>query len=170
VKLKHIVNVLSPKDGEKMWLVQILYVTTKGNPRWNHRVTLEGDLEDPSCAVSHLYRHLCDLGLDLTAFRNWQLNEEQAEQSLWQLSKETMRYVAMDWNFLFSNDFVLSLLSTAWSDSFVRTRFKAAAEKAGYPMELFSFHSLRAGFICSAMINGSLSGTCRFLSIRCLRV
>ncbi|KAH7820262.1 uncharacterized protein MONOS_17854 [Monocercomonoides exilis] len=34
----------------------------------------------------------------------------------------------------------------------MRERFKRRAETAGYPRHLFCFHSLRSGFICTALI------------------
>lgn len=38
------------------------------------------------------------------------------------------------------------------------TRFAMEAVRAGYPPRLFSFHSLRAGFLCSAVVNGLRKG------------
>ena len=43
----------------------------------------------------------------------------------------------------------------------MRTRLKEAANKAGYPRDLFCFHSLRSGFICSALIKNGLSNNHR---------
>lgn len=126
VRLQHINKVIW-KEEEKKFLVQITYVVTKGNPSWNHRVAIEGSLDDESSAVCHLARHLLSFHrLDLAAFDTWRLSETQLAERLFGLAKDTMR-----------------------------TRFKAAAERAGYPHELFSFHSMRSGFICSALLNGA---------------
>lgn len=130
-------------DGKAVYFCQILFVKTKGNHNWNHRVTLEGRISPEHSAFFFLYSHVMTaFGLDLTKRQEWKLTEKQLDTSVWGFSLETMRYD----DSLFTSIFSLLILST---------RFKAAARKAGYPHELFTFHSLRAGFICSALLNSA---------------
>jgi hypothetical protein len=44
-----------------------------------------------------------------------------------------------------------------WSRNAMRERFKTSFLKAGYPELIFGFHSLRAGFICSALLKANSS-------------
>lgn len=91
VRLQHINKVIW-KEEEKKFLVQITYVVTKGNPSWNHRVAIEGSLDDESSAVCHLARHLLSFHrLDLAAFDTWRLSETQLAERLFGLAKDTMR-------------------------------------------------------------------------------
>lgn len=47
------------------------------------------------------------------------------------------------------------------SEEALRERFKSAASKAGYPDGLLSFHSLRSGFLCSALIKSGTDESAR---------
>ncbi|KAL6078946.1 hypothetical protein QOT17_001099, partial [Balamuthia mandrillaris] len=66
---------------------------------------------------------LCKHGLDLREFHNWRLTDKQKQTSLW-----------------------------GWSRDTLNAKLQDRAVRAGYPEGLFSFHSLRAGFLCTALI------------------
>jgi hypothetical protein len=115
---------------------------TKGKPNWNHTVTLDGRCDDEKDLnfVYWLGLHLQqNHNLSLDDFENWNLSPVQENQRLWKWSKDAMRET-----------------------------FKARCKLAGYPagklyfiicliitlidsLGLLSFHSLRAGFICTAI-------------------
>lgn len=42
-----------------------------------------------------------------------------------------------------------------WSAESARELFKKRVRKAGFPNGMFSYHSLRSGFLCSALLNAS---------------
>jgi 3-methyladenine DNA glycosylase AlkC len=123
VQLGDIKNVYSKNNNTNL-LVQICFKVTKGNPNWNHYVTLEGDINKRSSinVVYWLNEHLkSKFNLDLSTFNSW--NTGNKEQQLWNWSKDSMREL-----------------------------FKSRAILAGFPSKLFTFHSLRSGFICSALL------------------
>lgn len=120
-------------DSKLLWTVQILYEVTKNNPAWNHTVTLEGltDVRDDGDAVYWLEQHLQQRWKrSLHDFNKWKDNLSAAEKDhrLW------------DW-----------VLPTSMAAAFSK-----AAEEAGFPRHYFSYHSLRAGFICSALQEATL--------------
>jgi hypothetical protein len=91
VNLCHIVTFVQSEDPQ-MYLLQLLYVTTKGNHNWNHRVTIEGSLTDPGSTIYYLNQHLIRAhSFDLHEYSHWKLSDDQRKTPLWSLSKETMR-------------------------------------------------------------------------------
>jgi hypothetical protein len=109
-------------------IVRIRFTRTKGLSAWNHVVSIEGHLtlENDMDFVYHLNRHLyLTFGVYLQGYELWTtiLRPEQLETVLWRWNANSMREV-----------------------------FKKRAEYAGYPRGMLAFHSLRAGFICSAII------------------
>jgi hypothetical protein len=98
------------------------------NKHWNHPIAIDGNFEDKDCFIYHLEKHLhLKFGLTLKTFDNWN-QEKLGEQSLWGLKEDAMSI-----------------------------RFRIRSEHAGYPQMLFSFHSLRAGFLCSAIIHSGIN-------------
>ncbi|KAK2942739.1 hypothetical protein BLNAU_22328 [Blattamonas nauphoetae] len=116
-------------DGEPN-MIQIRINITKGRKDWNHRVTLEGRMDEEGWlnAVYWLDRHL-DLnhGFSLEVIET--LPPERKQDKLWNCSREVMR-----------------------------TRLKVQLDRAGYDASKFGFHSLRSGFMCSALIASELKG------------
>jgi hypothetical protein len=107
-------------------IVQLRYRVTKGNGNWNHLVSLEGSPVEasPLDVVYWLRRHLLQaFSLDLLRFAWWQLSPEAQRKPLWH-----------------------------WKCDAMRELFKTRATDAGFPRGLFGFHSLRGGFICSALL------------------
>ena len=105
-------------------LVVILRVT-KGNPNYNHPVKLEGYLTRPHPldAVYHLNRYLQQrFGLSLTDLVT-ETPHPYASKPLWPLARDAMR-----------------------------ERLKKRLVQAGFPSDRWAFHSLRSGFICSALL------------------
>lgn len=124
VQVGDIVKVIKKSDSDLL-LVQILFRVTKGNWNWNHTITLEGDPDDNHSlnVVYWLKTHLKD-NFDLDLLDIENWDEYSKSVKLWPWSKDAMRLM-----------------------------FKTRAESAGFPYHLFSFHSLRAGFLCSALLN-----------------
>lgn len=117
-------------DGNPMLLTKIMFNVTKGNRHWHHKVSLEGQtsVESGCDAVFWLEKHLLSsVGLSLHKHSEWQLSPELQKRKMWH-----------------------------WNVDAMSAAFKTACELAGFPSELFSFHSLRAGFICSAVIEEAL--------------
>jgi hypothetical protein len=107
-------------------MVQMILRVTKGKPTWNHPVTLEGtiDIPSPLNVVYWLEQYLLERwGLSLATYESWRLSLEQRLERLW-----------------------------TWSEDSMRENFKTRAQWAGFPRALFTFHSLRAGFLCSAIL------------------
>ncbi|KAH7832791.1 uncharacterized protein MONOS_16905 [Monocercomonoides exilis] len=124
LKMSDIKRVIQSKETNKL-LVTLCYNRTKGSSHWNHHVTIEGEEESRSDddAVYWFSLHLKkSVGVRLS---EWMTKKEEVdgERPVWPISTDVMR-----------------------------ERFKQRAENAGYPRNLFSFHSLRSGFICSALI------------------
>ncbi len=126
-------------DGAPLTVVQFLYRVLKNEPNANHRVSVEGSLTIPSNTdpVYHLEQHL-QKAFNLSLFDYYQ----------WKNSNLTPQFIP-------------SVKVWHWNDGTMYSTFKSAAEKAGYPHDLFCFHSLRAGFICSAIINCGSNGEAR---------
>lgn len=123
VVVRDIVRVIKKPESDKVF-IQIMYRVTKGNERWNHIVTLEGDpnTKDSMNVAYWLNKHLVNsFGVDLHSIND--LSESVKNQHLWPWSKDSMRQL-----------------------------FKTRAQLSGFPYDLFSFHSLRSGFLCSALI------------------
>jgi hypothetical protein len=115
------------KGGKPLYVVSICYNVAKNISKdWGHSVALEGQTEvrDDEDAVYWLERHLKDnFGLSLHNRASWVLSVEQENTPLF---------------LWFSTDAMAEAFATA-------------CEKAGFPSRYFTFHSLRAGFICSAL-------------------
>ena len=96
---------------------------TKGNPFWNHTVTLEGSIiKSPLDVVYWLNLHLTqNHGTSLSDISRW--TDSVKDRPLWNMSTDVMR-----------------------------ERFKVRVISAGFPAKMFSFHSLRSGFLCSALL------------------
>lgn len=127
VCLEDIVSVYAVPESSRL-IVQLRFRVTKGNPNWNHIVSLEGDpfLKSSLNIVYWLRQHLLvEYALDLINYDSWNSSifETIGNKKLWPYSKDSMREL-----------------------------FKSRAVLAGFPHELFSFHSLRAGFLCSALL------------------
>ena len=152
-------------------IVQIKFTRTKGLINWNHVVSLDGGgseeeeskeeneekkenenknkneeqrkyLQTGRCAIAknksknknkninmnfvfHLARHLkLVFDIDLLSFDRFKISSEILDLKIWNYTEDSLR-----------------------------ERFKSRAVCAGYPRSLFSYHSLRSGFICSAIIN-----------------
>ncbi|KAH7816074.1 uncharacterized protein MONOS_13509 [Monocercomonoides exilis] len=124
VKLSDIKQVVRSKENGKL-LCTIQYNRTKASHNWGHKVTIEGDEdeENDDDPVYWLSLHVYQkTGVRLS---DWNNAKEKANLNhlVWPLSTDSMR-----------------------------ERFKSRAEAAGYPRHLFCFHSLRSGFICTALI------------------
>ena len=108
------------------YFVQLCFRVTKGNPKWNHIVTLEGDPSRASSlnVVYWLNEHLKkSFNMAIEGFQDWHWSQDMKDKKMWPWSKDSMREL-----------------------------FKSRAISAGFPAALFTFHSLRAGFICSALL------------------
>ncbi|KAH7815281.1 uncharacterized protein MONOS_14072 [Monocercomonoides exilis] len=124
VKLSDIKQVVRSKFTNKL-LCTIQFNRTKASHNWGHKVTIEGneDEENDEDPVYWLSLYVYQkTGIRLS---DWNNAKEKANlnQLVWPLSTDSMR-----------------------------ERFKSRAEAAGYPRHLFCFHSLRSGFICTALI------------------
>eukprot|EP00770_Monocercomonoides_exilis_P016345 MONOS_16299.1-p1 / transcript=MONOS_16299.1 / gene=MONOS_16299 / organism=Monocercomonoides_exilis_PA203 / gene_product=unspecified product / transcript_product=unspecified product / location=Mono_scaffold01628:4578-5801(-) / protein_length=408 / sequence_SO=supercontig / SO=protein_coding / is_pseudo=false len=124
VKMKDIVRVFA-KPGSTFLKVTFNVECGKGYRMDDHCVTLEGDI----CSKSSLNfiwwfeQYLVqEFGLSLTRFDEWSLKDLGWER-VWGLRKGAMR-----------------------------VRIQKRAKQAGYPDKLFGFHSLRSGFLCSALL------------------
>jgi len=131
VLIKHITNVTKSATSS-ISFVQLKFMVTKGNYHWNHVVCLEGDLDDTSStnAVYFLNQHLiAKFNLNLKCFQSWNIDSQLGNRKIWK-----------------------------WNVDTLRETFKIRAIMAGFPRLLLAFHSLRSGFICSALIKANLSG------------
>ncbi len=120
----------SSSSSKFLYLVQLCFQVTKGNWKWNHKVTFEGQmvLESSRDQVYWLQQHLLqNFHLSLLDFANWKLTPSQKLTKIWH-----------------------------WNEDAMSAAFKSACISSGFPAELFSFHSLRAGFICSAILSEAL--------------
>ncbi|KAH7818156.1 uncharacterized protein MONOS_3954 [Monocercomonoides exilis] len=122
--LSDIMRVTISEETKKI-LCTLRYNRTKGSSTWGHEVTIEGDeeKEDDGDAVFWFSKYLKkSTGVKLSEWME-KSNAVDKSKPVWPLSTDAMR-----------------------------ERFKERAKNAGYPRSLFSFHSLRSGFICSALI------------------
>jgi hypothetical protein len=100
-----------------------------GIVNWNHTVSIDGRWNANNSFIFHLRRYIMvAFNLDLFKFNEWNLSQSQKESKLWNMSKEMMSQ-----------------------------RLNQRAQLAGYQKNLFSFHSLRSGFMCSAVIKSSMN-------------
>lgn len=139
VKLGNISSVTQSRDRttvdkKPLWIVRIVYEVTKNNTSWNHTISLEGQTEvrDDGDAVYWLEQHLQHRWkLSLHNYAAWNLSEAEKAHLMWGWVQPTSMAAA----------------------------FSKAAEDAGFPPHYFSYHSLRAGFICSALMEATLSNS-----------
>lgn len=133
VKVGDIISVTTNRDNNTY--VTIIINRTKGINHWNHQVTLEGSLNNPTShdfvfwLNRYMEKRIC---ISLTQYAS-------------AIDRNRMKY---------QNDSLWDLEPTAMS-----ARFKECAKNASYPDGLFSFHSLRAGFLCSAILKTGLNQT-----------
>ena len=129
IRLQDILAVL-PDPSTGLTLLRLRLRVTKNDPAWNQIVTLEGNLNERSGtnALYWLQQHLQNsFQLDLSQPSDWAAAALPAASTpLWKWSKQAMR-----------------------------SHLKKAAVKAGYPRLLLAFHSLRSGFICSALLKAN---------------
>ena len=116
------------KTDTGLTCIEVRQRVTKGNPNWNHLVTIEGYLDTyhPLDAVYWLNLYVQKrFAMDLISLID-KVSEDPidplSETSLWGLSKDAMR-----------------------------ERLKKRLSQAGFPDHRWAFHSLRSGFICSAL-------------------
>lgn len=108
-------------------LVRILLRVTKGKTNWNHLVTLEGKAQEKSDTnVVYWLREHFHRKFGIDLLNRGEFTDEERKIPFW-----------------------------GWSKDVMRERFKKAAIKSGYPSLLFAFHSLRSGFICSALLKAN---------------
>lgn len=110
-------------DNPDMVVVQIRLRVTKGSQNSNHEVTMEGHPRQRSTMDPVYWLEEHMKTRNMSLLSKDQWTEEQNQQSLWNMSRDVMRET-----------------------------FKTVARKAGFPEHMFGFHSLRSGFICSALL------------------
>ena len=104
----------------------ILQRVTKGNQQWNHKVKLEGFIDTPNNGdfLYFLERHTQKtLQVSIRQVATGQISDSIKAEKVWNLSLAAMR-----------------------------ERLKIRLSQAGFPDNLFSFHSFRSGFICSSLL------------------
>ncbi|KAH7816076.1 uncharacterized protein MONOS_13507 [Monocercomonoides exilis] len=124
IRLRDIVRVFS-KGGSSFVKVTINLACGKGIRNDDHCVTVEGDIKEKNNlnVIWWLEEYLViQYGLTLTTFDTWNLGE-LGSHFLWGMRKGAMR-----------------------------ARLQKRAKQAGYPEQMFGFHSFRSGFICSALL------------------
>lgn len=104
-------------------LVQIKEKVTKGNPNSDHVVTLSGNLEDDSSMNVVFW---------LNKHLELKFNLSLINHLTWEVTRNDTLW--------------------GWTEAVMQSRFRKRAILAGYPKGLLTFHSLRAGFICSALL------------------
>ncbi|KAH7827159.1 uncharacterized protein MONOS_16000 [Monocercomonoides exilis] len=120
------IGALIPSESGDTLILKINLRVTKGNPHWNHTISLEGTLDERNDlnVLYWLNQHLIQtFSLDLREIESWVLNEDLKFRRLWDLNRDAMSQ-----------------------------RLRRRAQDAGYPHDLFSFHSFRSGFMCSAIL------------------
>ncbi|KAL6040465.1 hypothetical protein QOT17_025379, partial [Balamuthia mandrillaris] len=138
ILLGHFQNFIiqNPSDPHSLCFFSLLHQVTKGKPGdWNHMITLEGYIRPPPHInptgdfIYWLNLHLQEThSLSLEEFSTWNLSSQQQASSLWGLSPDALN-----------------------------ARLRKCATLANYPSGLFTFHSLRAGFLCTALIKQGLN-------------
>lgn len=123
---QHIDNTTSSAQLGRLFIVLRI---TKGNPSWNHPITLEGYPTTPSNidVVYWLRAHIMkkfklDM-IDIGKGKWLTLSDDEKKQRIWDTERDAMR-----------------------------ERVKRRAYLAGYNKKMFGFHSLRSGFMGSAAI------------------
>ena len=104
----------------------ILQRITKGNQNWNHKVKLEGFLNEPNNGdfIYFFERHTKKtLHKSIKDVAQGNIPEHLKREHVWNLSLDAMR-----------------------------ERLKTRLIQAGFPANHFSFHSFRSGFICSSLL------------------
>jgi hypothetical protein len=123
IKLADITHVYSNSEKRGMYFVQIRLKVTKGCQNSDHEVTLEGYPKQKSIMDPVYWLEKHLMKRRLSLLQHQYWPDSVKDDSLWGMSKDVMREA-----------------------------FQNAAEKAGFPRKLFGFHSLRSGFICSALL------------------
>ena len=106
--------------------VIILQRVTKGNQNWQHKVKLEGFIDEPNNGdfLYFLERHSKKtLQKSIKDVAKGDISEDLKQEQVWKLSVDAMR-----------------------------ERLKVRLAQAGFPINHFSFHSFRSGFICSSLL------------------
>ncbi len=125
IKIGDIWSINDSVDFEGRKVVEIRYRVTKKNPAWNHPVSIEG--------YPGRYKVLDPVyWLDRYLDNTFQL--KLLEMKYWPPEKKEL------------------LLFQGWSQDAMSARLRSRSMKAGFPKNLHSMHSLRAGFLCSAII------------------
>ncbi|KAH7824353.1 uncharacterized protein MONOS_15918 [Monocercomonoides exilis] len=124
VKLSDIKQVVRSKANGKL-LCTIQNNRTKASHNCGHKVTIEGNEDEVNDDDPVYWLSLHVYQKKGVRLFDWVNTNEKANLNklVWPLSTESMR-----------------------------ERFKRRAEAAGYTCHLFCFHSLRSGFICTALI------------------
>ena len=121
------IEAIVPDTSSHSTLITINIPVGKGQPNWNHKVTLEGSFQKTKLLnfIYYLDKHLQNsFHFSLTEFQKLSLPDTVLNSSLWGLSKDSMRH-----------------------------HLKVRAEAAGYPSKMIGFHSLRSGMLCSALLS-----------------
>lgn len=129
VLLRDIVKVTA-SDKEGGLLVQVRLNVTKGTTEWRHGVTISGNpsVKETANTVYWLDEYLKkQFKLSLHSRKQWVL-ASHANTTLFGLSPDCLR-----------------------------ERFIRAAAHCGFPPHMLSYHSLRSGFLCSALITAGSS-------------
>lgn len=114
VYVTNIVDVRALPRG--LFRIVLLYNVTKGNRRWNHKVTLEGYIDSRSNTNVVYWMNqflITSFSLDLKQYTLWDMKALKGIL-LWGMSTGSMQY-----------------------------RFGVRAQQAGYPEKFFKFHDLR---------------------------
>ncbi|KAH7818577.1 uncharacterized protein MONOS_14930 [Monocercomonoides exilis] len=125
---------ITSESGETQ-ILKIKFRITKANQNWNHTVSIEGTLDqrDNLNCLYWLNQHLKNaFDLDLHNRDSWVLGDMLKKQRLWNLTRDAMSQ-----------------------------RLRRRAQAAGYPHDLFSFHSFRSGFMCSAILAAGVDAHAR---------
>lgn len=131
LQLGDIISVVASETGGSrgFLLVTVKQRVTKGSRSSQHQVTYEGHPTEvhgiSADPVYWLNKHLKkSFELDLRDFSHWNLSVEVKRQSLF----------------------------SGWKKASMSAAFRERSVQAGYKDSPFSFHSLRSGFICSALV------------------
>jgi hypothetical protein len=128
IQVNDIMRIDPTRDGSI--LISIKVRRTKGTCNWNHTVSLEGEL-DFECSTDFVFwldQYFRDrFGCRLMEFAQ-NRNLVPGDVFLW-----------------------------PWKEDALNERLKRAAKFAGYPHVHFSFHSLRSGFLCSALLKAGMN-------------
>ncbi|KAH7825931.1 uncharacterized protein MONOS_9832 [Monocercomonoides exilis] len=114
----------------KKLLVTLRYNRAKGRVGWGHEVTIEGSEEEENYQDPVYWLSAYLKSKTNIPLSKWMEEKHTIDQSqrIWEISEDSMSF-----------------------------HFKERSEYAGYPRRLFSFHSLRSGFICTSLIKAGSS-------------